>query len=151
MRGGPTLNWLKGLLFPLLLLCCLGIYVVSQGTIEHEPVLFFYSEECPSCKKMHAFLDELLVLNPKIPLEMYEIDTYPEKWKEACTSAGIPAWGVPRIFIGEKVFADWREKDGELIYNSSYSGYVGYKNQIINALEITCGKLTLPECTEGGY
>lgn len=128
----------------LLLLCCLGIYVAAKPIEKSEPVRFFYSEDCPSCKKMHTFLDELLQLNPEMPLEMYEIDMCPVEWREACEGAGIPVWGVPRIFIGEKVFADWKEKDGDLIYDTSYSGYVGYKNQIVSALEEACGKLILP-------
>ena len=84
---------------------------------------------------MKAELDELQVLNPELPLRMFEIDEHAEVWQSACEKAGIPVWGVPRLFVGDRVFADWRNCDGELIYVPAYNGYLGYRNQVFLAIE----------------
>lgn len=97
---------------------------------------------------MKAELDELFVLNPELPLQMFEIDDNAEAWQSTCEKAGIPAWGVPRIFVGAQVFADWDSRDGELIYVPAYHGYLGYRNQVFLAIEAVYGELILPEKDE---
>ena len=53
--------------------------------------------------------------------------------------------GVPRMFIQDRVFADWSDEKGELVYIPSYYGYMGYRNQVIDALEAAFGELKLPD------
>lgn len=113
-----------------------------------DGILFFYSESCPSCHEMKAELDELLVLNPELPLQMLEIGENADAWQSTCEKAGIPAWGVPRLFVGDQVFADWSNCDGELIYVPAYYGYLGYRNQVFLAIEAVYGELILPEKDE---
>ena len=84
---------------------------------------------------MKRYLTDVLDMNPELKIEMYCIDDTQDQWIESCTQAGIPVWGVPRIFIGELCFADFTRKNGELVYERSYYGYVGYSNQIIKAIE----------------
>ena len=98
---------------------------------------------------MKRYLTDVLDLNPELRIEMYCIDDTQDQWIESCTKAGIPAWGVPRIFIGGLNFADFLKKDGDFLFLSSYYGYVGYKNQIIMAIESYSGlDLKIPETTE---
>lgn len=133
------------------LLSCLGVSVFASSNDSPDPIQFFYSAECSSCQKMNAFLDDFTTSYPAIPIVSYEINEYAEEWNHACTQAGIPVWGVPRIFIGDSIFAGWYEEDGELFYVPEYYGYLGYKNQILLAMEnylnqdLTIEASTVPE------
>ena len=49
------------------------------------------------------------------------------------------------MFIQDRVFADWSDEEGELFYIPSYYGYMGYRNQVIDALEAAFGELKLPD------
>ena len=84
---------------------------------------------------MKRMIDAILSEAPELPIREICIEEEPEAWQEACVKADIPVWGVPRVFIGETVFAGWSEKDGELIYIPGYYGYMGYRNQVIVAME----------------
>lgn len=118
--------------------CCLA-QEADENTVD-----IFYSQTCPSCRLMLGALDELLLLNPDLPLELIDIHQEPERWTRACEEAGIPVWGVPRMFVDDKVYADFTEEDGELVYIPEYYGYMGYRNQISAAIEAVCGELILP-------
>ena len=49
------------------------------------------------------------------------------------------------MFIQDRVFEDWSDEKGELVYIPSYYGYMGYRNQVIDALEAAFGELKLPD------
>ena len=108
---------------------------VSPGA----PILFFYSADCADCHAMKRMIDAVLSEDPSLPIRKICIEEEPEAWREACEKAGIPVWGVPRIFIGDTVFAGWSEKDGELIYVPGYYGYMGYRKQVAAAMEAYLG------------
>ncbi len=110
-----------------------------EKAAARTPVLFFYSSDCADCHAMKRMIDAVLSEDPSLPIRKICIEEEPEAWREACEKAGIPVWGVPRIFIGETVFAGWSEKDGELIYIPGYYGYMGYRNQVAAAMEAYLG------------
>lgn len=83
---------------------------------------------------MKQAIDRILLNHKEIEIESHDIDEEPQIWKSACESRGIPVWGVPRIFIGEKIFAGWFDYKGDLRYIDAYHGYIGYQNQIVLAL-----------------
>ena len=111
----------------------------SETAAAKAPILFFYSDDCADCHRMKRMIDAILSEDPELPIREICIEEEPEAWQEACAKAGIPVWGVPRVFIGETVFAGWSEKDGELIYIPGYYGYMGYRNQVIAAMEAYLG------------
>lgn len=45
------------------------------------------------------------------------------------------------MFIGDQIFAGFNLEEGELIYIPAYSGYMGYANCILAAIEEECGQL----------
>ena len=66
---------------PCVLLIVLAVFWIGCPAAAEEDdgeILFFYSESCPSCHEMKAELDELQVLNPELPLRMFEIDEHAE-------------------------------------------------------------------------
>lgn len=131
----------RAVLMLFVLLLCLpsdsAVCEVSEpeAAAAKAPILFFYSDECADCHMMKRMIDAILSEAPELPIREICIEEEPEAWQEACVKADIPVWGVPRVFIGETVFAGWSEKDGELIYIPGYYGYMGYRNQVIVAME----------------
>ena len=123
----------------LLFLVTMPIFPLSAKNLgdnkQNAPVLFFYSKNCAQCCQMKQVIDQILLSNEEIVIELHDIDEEPQIWATTCESRGIPVWGVPRIFIGEQIFAGWFEYKGDLRYADSYHGYIGYRNQIVLALE----------------
>lgn len=117
------------LVFVLSFLACACVFATE------ESVLFFYSDDCGACIEMKEFMEKLVAGNPGLLIEMCDIEEHPDLWMDTCRNAGIPAWGVPRIFIGDKNFADFYMQEGGLTYLQSYYGYIGFYNQIVSALE----------------
>lgn len=109
--------------------------VTSERPQEENAVMYFYSQSCWECAEMKPFVQGLIANNPSLNIEMYCIEEEPEVWEEACMQAGIPVWGVPRMFVGDMCFVGWSPKSDELIYYPQYYGYFGNKNQILNALQ----------------
>lgn len=124
-----------------LLVLLLPVFTACTQQVQSESIRFFYSQECASCQQMKGFLEELMELNADLPMTMTDIDEDPEAWEAACQQAGIPVWGVPRMFIGDQIFAGFNLEEGELIYIPAYSGYMGYANCILAAIEEECGQL----------
>ena len=111
---------------------CVPCFGESEIT---QPVYCFFSNECADCANMYACMQEVAALNLQLPIELICIEEDPERWEKACTEADIPAWGVPRIFIGNSNFAGWFSGEGDLLYIPSYYGFKGYIGQIRLALE----------------
>ena len=130
-------------------ICFSGCQTISEGMTESDErsILFFYSGDCSDCHAMKAWLDPLLEAAPELPVREICIEEEPALWEQSCKNAGIPAWGVPRIFIGDMVFAGWSKKDGQLVYIPAYYGYMGYRNQLAAAIESYCG-IALPDVSQ---
>lgn len=107
--------------------------VLAQGqTLE---IYFFYSETCPHCVAQKPLMEYIDVNNQDIILKAYEVHKNQEIWQEFLSKYQINSAAVPRTLIGETSFIGYSETDGELEYNAVYQGYIGYKNQIIQAIE----------------
>ena len=66
----------------------------TQAEENTATARFFYSETCPTCHVMRAYMDQVCALNPDVPIEMLDTSVNPEAWQSACEGAGIPVWGV---------------------------------------------------------
>jgi len=73
---------------------------------------FFYSYDCPHCKKAHAFLEEQTKLNPNLEVKQYEVKKNPgnaKYFQEVSNAYGVKPKGVPTIFLGDQVFTGFSE------------------------------------------
>jgi glutaredoxin len=108
-------------------------------------VYFFYNQACPHCAKQKPLMEYIDKNNQEVKVYAYEVTQHPDIWEEFLEKYKISTGAVPRTFIGEKTFIGYIEEDGSLEYNSVYTGYIGYKNQIIQAIESELGKkINLP-------
>ena len=136
-------NWLR----PTLIFCfslLLGILTVTAGAISANDgtsvdVLFFTSENCPYCRQQKAFLLPVVEANDNISLTMVDVDNQPEKFQEFLDENNISSRAVPRTIIGDKSFIGFSPDPGELEFIPSYQAYIGYQNQIINAIQAELG------------
>ena len=109
-------------------------------------VYFFYSQTCPHCVKQKPLMQYIDRNNQEVKVHAYEVTQYPDIWEKFLGKYKIASSAVPRTFIGDKTFIGYSEEDGNLEYNSIYTGYIGYKNQIIQAIESELGKqINIPE------
>ncbi|RAQ42767.1 NrdH-redoxin, partial [Arthrospira sp. O9.13F] len=136
-------NWLRQtLIFCFSLL--LGILTVTAGALSANDVtsvdvLFFTSENCPYCRQEKAFLLPVVEANDNITLTMVDVDKQPEKFQEFLDENNISSRAVPRTIIGDKSFIGFSPDPGELEFIPSYQAYIGYQNQIINAIQAELG------------
>ncbi|AMW28123.1 glutaredoxin family protein [Arthrospira platensis] len=118
----------------------LGILTVTAGAISANDVtsvdvLFFTSENCPYCRQQKAFLLPLVEANDNVTLTMVDVDKQPEKFQGFLEENNLSSRAVPRTIIGDKSFIGFSPDPGELEFIPSYQAYIGYQNQIINAIE----------------
>ncbi|MFA6363441.1 thioredoxin family protein [Methanoregula sp.] len=96
------------------------ILVTSSGTATTTPttavavdigdgstVFFFYGEECPHCKKIEPFIDNLSKKYPDVEIQKLEIwhnQTNQQIYTSVNAAAGITSpSGVPEIVVGKVV------------------------------------------------
>lgn len=106
----------------------------EQCNATKEPVYLFYSNTCPHCKNEIAFLKDLQQKYSQINIQYMEISANAEKYQEFAQKYNTTAAGVPRTFIGNKIFIGFSKEDGKLEYQPSYKAYIGYQNQLSSAL-----------------
>jgi hypothetical protein len=137
------------LLFSFILLCLLTLTSVPLSSQAGEKVLdiyFFHSKVCPHCVKQKPLLEYIDKHNEAVKLHAYEVNEHPQIWRDFLSEHQIKSAAVPRTLIGEKLFIGYSETDGELEYNPVYEGYIGYRNQIVKAIESELGQsLNLPD------
>ena len=131
-----------------ILLCLLTVTSIPLSSQAGEKVLdiyFFYSQTCPHCAQQKPLMEYIDKHNEEVKLSAYEVSEHPEKWRDFLAQYQIKSAAVPRTAIGEKLFIGYSEADGELEYNPVYIGYIGYKNQIVKAIESQLGhSINLP-------
>ncbi len=134
-----------------ILLCLLTLTSVPLSSQADEKVLdiyFFHSQTCPHCAQQKPLMEYIDKHNEEVKLYAYEVSEHPEKWREFLAQHQIKSAAVPRTAIADKLFIGYSEADGDLEYNPIYLGYIGYKNQIVNAIEFELGhRINLPEST----
>ncbi|WP_246199206.1 thioredoxin family protein [Sodalinema gerasimenkoae] len=139
----------RGLLFSALLALTVVLTVLSSHVpaIAQAPnigdgiteVYFFHSPTCPYCRQQEPLMHYIDDTYPQVRLRSYEVEESPEIWREFRERYNITSGGVPRTFIGDRSFIGYSEDDGPLQYQSAYQGYIGYRNQIIAAIEAEAG------------
>jgi glutaredoxin len=141
--------YFKQILISCLLFCLVTLIAfVSPALTENKVVdiYFFHSKTCPHCVKQKPLMEYLDQHNQGVKLYAYEVNEHPQIWRDFLKKHQIKSAAVPRTLIGEKLFIGYSETDGELEYNPVYEGYIGYKNQIIKAIELEVGQsLNLPD------
>ena len=135
------------ILLMLILLISLTIFApLAQAAEKELDIYFFYSQTCPHCAKQKPLMEYLDLQNEEIKVHSFEVSQRPQIWQEFLEKNQISSAAVPRTFIGDKSFIGYSEIDGKLEYNPVYRGYIGYKNQIIQAIEAELGYLVnIPE------
>ena len=109
--------------------------IIAQNDREVLDIFFFYSNTCPHCIKQKPLMQSIDDRHEAVRVHFIEVSENQEKWAEFLQRYKIASAAVPRTFIGDKSFIGYSEDDGPLEYNQVYHGYIGYRNQIINAIE----------------
>lgn len=119
-----------------------GIPVVEQNHTtgwKPEPgngsnVYFFYSPSCPYCIKEKAFLEELEGRYPEAKIQYIIASDNWDLFTEVCGYYNTTTSGVPRTFIGDRVFIGFSSQDCDLRFNEAYKAYIGCPNLIEEAI-----------------
>jgi len=102
-------------------------------------VYFFHSLTCPYCRQQEPLMHYIDDTYPQVQLRSYEVEESPDIWQEFRERHDITSGAIPRTFIGDRSFVGYSEDDGPLQYQEAYQGYIGYRNQIIAAIETEAG------------
>ncbi|MEM8720808.1 MAG: glutaredoxin family protein [Cyanobacteria bacterium P01_G01_bin.39] len=102
-------------------------------------VYFFHSKTCPHCLKQKPVMENIAGLNAEIKLHDYEVSEHPQIWRNFLEEHQLKSTAVPRTVVGNQQFIGYSESQGKLEYNRVYQAYIGYKNQIIAAIETELG------------
>lgn len=80
---------------------------------DGSTVYFFYGEECPHCKNVEPFIDNLTIKYPDVAIERLEVwhnQTNEQIYSAMNAAAGVSsAPGVPEVIVGKVVLVG--EKD----------------------------------------
>lgn len=140
--------YFKQILISSLVFCLVTLIAFVSPALTEDKVVdiyFFHSKICPHCVKQKPLMEYLDRHNQGVKLYAYEVNEHPQIWQDFLRKHQIKSAAVPRTLIGEKLFIGYSETDGELEYNPVYEGYIGYKNQIVKAIELEVGQsLNLP-------
>jgi hypothetical protein len=117
----PTLSWAQS---------------PADGTVD---VYFFHSETCPHCREQMPLMEGIDAYNEAIEVHIVEVNQEPEVWRTFLQERNILTTAVPRTAIGDISFVGYDPNDGPLEYSPVYSGYLGYRNQIIAAIAAAAG------------
>lgn len=104
------------------------------GAKDDKAVYLFYSKTCPHCQKELAYLGNLQKKYPDIKIERLEINSNYEFFEMFAGQYNSNTSGVPRTFVGDKVFIGFTENPGDLVFVDTYKAYFGYQNQIEKAI-----------------
>jgi hypothetical protein len=129
-------------IFVLALTCLVACMVFLSWAQAAEAVLdvyFFHSETCPHCAQQMPLMESIEQYNKDVDVHFVEVQHDPKTWQTFRNRYNIASGAVPRTFIGDRSFVGYSESDGPLEYASPYSGYIGYRNQIIQAIADAIG------------
>jgi glutaredoxin len=109
----------------------------SNGSGGGAKLILFHSESCPHCQEERRWLEGIRANYPGLVIEEYEIGS-PENaslFAKMSQEYNTTSAGVPRTFIGSKVFVGFSEEEGDLVYNQGYKAYIGYSGQIEKTIQ----------------
>jgi glutaredoxin len=130
-------------LIAFLLVCWLGLTPLTSPARADEGILdiyFYHSKTCPHCLKQKPVMEYIDEHNRAVRLHSYEVHDNPAAWQEFLEKYQLPSAAVPRTLIGDKIFVGYSEGEGNLEYIPVHKSYLGYKNQIIKAIEEALGR-----------
>ncbi len=104
--------------------------VVYAQASDRPSVYFFFSETCPHCRNEYSFLKKLEEKYPSIVIHYINIHENFDLYKRLAEKYNSQTGGVPRTFIGDKVFVGFAKAVGDMTYVDAYKAYYGYQNQI---------------------
>lgn len=124
-----------------LVLTCLMIWTsfTASSAADTLDVYFFHSDTCPHCAKQKPLMQKIAQYNQDIDVHLIEVEQDPQTWQIFRARYQIASSAVPRTFVGENSFVGYSESDGPLEYVPIYAGYIGYRNQIIQAIADASG------------
>lgn len=102
-------------------------------------VVLFFSDSCPHCHNEIRWIGRIEPEFPDIDFVRYEVDEREIRANQEYFAAVMEAFGSlpqgwPRTVIGDRVFIGFVPRDGELVYNEEYAGWIGYQNQMYEAI-----------------
>ncbi len=102
-------------------------------------VVLFFSDSCPHCHNLMRWVDRIETDFPGVGFVEYEVDEQDIRANKDYFVAVMEALnsstrGWPRTVIGDRVFIGFVPRDGELVYNEEYAGWIGYQNQLYQAI-----------------
>jgi len=115
-----------------LLLLTSGIAYAS----EHKDVYFFYSTTCPHCKAEKIFLENLEQTCNENQINIHYLigSENEELWQQITEKYSTKPGPVPQTYVGDKAFIGYTEEEGELEFSEVYNAYIGYSNQLSEAI-----------------
>ncbi|NEZ60897.1 thioredoxin family protein [Adonisia turfae] len=117
------------------------ILLVPVKTVASDvvDVYFFHSTTCPHCLRQKPLMEDIDTYNPDVKVHLIEVSEEPQTWQDFRERYNIRSGAVPRTFVGEMSFVGYSESDGSLEYVPAYEGYIGYHNQILDAIATAVG------------
>jgi glutaredoxin len=126
----------------LLLIIAIGLTVIISPVRADSAgvdIYFYHSKNCPHCVKQKPLMEYIAKHNQEVNLYAYEVQQNPQAWRKFLEKYQLPSGAVPRTLIGDKIFVGYSENEGKLEYIPVHKSYLGYRNQIIQAIEEAVG------------
>lgn len=113
--------------------------VWAQAKAPVLDVYFFHSETCPHCIQQKPLMENIDRYNDDVKVHLIEVFQDPQTWQAFLQRHQITSTAVPRTFVADQSFIGYSNSEGPLEYAPAHSGYIGYRNQIIQAIEAAIG------------
>ncbi len=125
----------------------------AEGTDGVVDVYFFHSESCPHCREQMPLMQDIDAYNEDVDVHIIEVSQETGKFRQYLQAHNIQTGAVPRTAIGDLSFIGYDSTSGPREYIEAYSGYIGYRNQIVMAVseavghDIQLAQATAPRAT----
>ncbi len=123
----------------LMLGAILAITTLPVSAQDRVEVYFFHSHTCPHCREQMPLMVAIDDYNDDIDVRIIEVDEEPELWQQFREEHNISSGAVPRTQVGDLSFIGYSATDGPLEYMAPHEGYIGYRNQIVEAIAALAG------------
>lgn len=137
----PFLKSCSPLRILVVIIITLGLWLMMALPALANPVdvYFFHSATCPHCREQMPLMQSIAAHNDDVHMHLIEVHEHPDIWMDYRTSHQIPDGSVPRTAIDDRSFIGYSANDGSLTFSDRYGGYIGYRNQIIQAIAAAVG------------
>lgn len=99
-------------------------------------VHFFFNRSCGACQEQMPLMRAVDRDNPNVEIVFHDVRAEPELLVEFAQRYKTTTAGTPITFIGDMVFKGYSEEEGPLEYYEIFHAYLGYRNQIVQAIEM---------------